>query len=154
MTTKAPALPPTLTFIFNPKPGVSRELEVHTPDEGTLAVWAASAERFSGLGAEWAAESEALAGRDEDDPELVEWRAKRNEQATRALSRAMKIVTSALVKTIDRDWIEDALLDRKFGLPEALGVISGAVDELRRIKGEQAPAAPTNGPVKKTAKRS
>lgn len=154
MTTKAPALPPTLTFTFNPKPGVTRELEVLTPDEGTLAVWASSAERFSGLGAEWAAQSEALAGRDDDDPDVVEFRTVRNEQATRALSRAMKIITSALVKPADRDWVEDCLLDRKFGLPEALGVISGAVDELRRIKGEQAPAAPTTGPVKKTAKRS
>lgn len=153
MTTKAPAHPPTLTFTFNPKPGISRELEVHTPDEGTLAVWASSAERFSTLGAEWAAQSEALTGRDDDDPDVVEFRTVRNEQATRALTRAMKIITSALVKPADRDWIEDGILDRKLNLTDALGVISGAVDALRRIKGEQAPAVPTTGP-KKTAKRS
>jgi hypothetical protein len=149
MTSKAPALPEILTFIFEPKPGIRRELAVHTPDEGQLAVWAASAERFQTLGAEWAAGAEALAGRDEDDPDVQAFREQRNEQATRALTRAMKIVTSALVKQVDRDWIEDQMLDRKFGLAETLGVITGAVEELRRIRGAAA-LAPTTGPVKKT----
>lgn len=148
MTSKAPALPEILTFIFEPKPGIRRELSVYTPDEGQLAVWAASAERFQTLGAEWAAGAEALAGRDEDDPDVLEFRAQRNEQATRALTRAMKIVTSALVKQADRDWIEDQMLDRKFGLAETLGVITGAVEELRRVRGAT-PVAPANGPVKK-----
>jgi hypothetical protein len=149
MTAKTVEIPPILTFVFAPLPGIRRELKVHTPDEGQLAVWAASAERFSTLGAEWASQSEALAGRDEDDPDVLAFRQQRNEQATRALTRAMKIVTSALVEQADRDWIEDGLLDRKFGLTEALGVITGAVEELRRLKGSAALAAPTNGPAKK-----
>jgi len=147
--TKTPAVPNTLTFTFEPKPGIRRELTVHTPDESTLAVWAASAERFQTLGAEWAAGNEALAGKDDDDPDVQAFRQQRNEQATRALSRAMKIVTAALVNQVDRDWIEDQMLDRKFGLGETLGVITCAVEELRRIRGSAALAAPTNGPVKK-----
>jgi hypothetical protein len=147
--TKTDAVPPTLTFTFAPVAGVRRELIVHTPDEGQLAVWAASAERFKDLGAEWAEQGEALAGRDEDDPDVVAFRAQRNQQATRALTRAMKIVTSALVKQDDRDWIEELLLDRKIQLGDALGVITGAVEELKRLRGERALTAPTNGPVKK-----
>lgn len=149
MDKTAPALPETLTFIFEPKPGIRRELIVHTPDEGQLAVWAASAERFQTLGSEWAASAEALAGRDDNDPDVLAFRAERNEQATRALTRAIKIVTSALVRQADRDWIEDQMLDRKFGLAETLGVITGAVEELRRLKGASASTAPTTGPVKK-----
>lgn len=148
MTTTPNGLPPTLTFTFAPVPGISRQLTTHTPDEGTLAVWSASAERFSKLGAEWADESEALAGRADDDPDVLAFRARRNQQATRALVRAMKIVTSALVDPDDGDWIEEMLLERKIGLGDALGVITGAVAELQRIKGTIS-AAPTNGPVKK-----
>ena len=150
MTAKTPALPEILTFTFEPMPGIRREMKVRTPDEGQLAVWAASAERFQTLGSEWAAQSEALAGRDEDDPDVLAFRQQRNEQATRALSRAMRIITTALVEQADRDWIEDGLLDRRFGLAEALGLISSAVDELRRLKASGTVAAPTTGPKTKT----
>lgn len=148
MTTAA-ELPPTLSFLYAPVPGVSRQLTVHTPDESTLAVWSASADRFQSLGAEWADESDVLAGRDEDDPDVKAFRTRRGQQATRALTRAMKIITSALVDPADGDWIEELMLDRKISLSDALGVITGAVTELQRVRGAAALAAPTAGPVKK-----
>lgn len=151
--TTTPGLPPTLTFTYAPKSGISRQLTVHTPDEGTLAVWASSAERFSTLGQEWAAQAEALAGRADDDPDVVAFKEQRNQQATRALTRAMKIITSALVNPADSDWIEDAILDRKLNLADALSVITCAVEELRRIRRDTPAAAPTTGPKPK-AKRS
>lgn len=149
MTTAAtPAAPPTLTFLFEPVPGLRRTLEVHTPDEGQLAVWAASGERFQTLGQEWADGQEAVKDLPDDHPDVLAFRELRSQQMARALSRALRIIGSALAKQADRDWVEDCLLERRFQLGDALGILSGAVDEMRRQRAEN-PAAPKSGPIKK-----
>lgn len=143
MTTAAPDI---LDVPFEYAPDRVRHMRVRVPDEGQLAVWAATAERFSSLGDEWRAQAEALAGRDEDDPDMVAFRQQRAEQGTRALSRALKIINSALADQHDRDWVEDQLLEHAMTLGSALGIITAAVEVLQTRKRVQ---APTNGPAAK-----
>jgi hypothetical protein len=123
MTTSAPpTAPQILTVTFEPVPAIRRVLEVRTPDEGQLAVWAASGERFQSLGQEWAEAEEALKDLPEDHPEVLAFREQRSRQAARALSRALRIIGSALAHQADRDWVEDCLLERRFQLGDALGI--------------------------------
>lgn len=148
MTTKTPAVPQELTITYAPVPGINRKMRVRIPDEGTLAVWAATGARFQQLGQEWAEQSEALADADPDSPELLAFQEQRRVQATRGLSRALTVIQSALIDDVDKDWIEDMLLGQRITLGHGLGVLSEVVNELRRVKAT-APAAPTTGPVKK-----
>lgn len=138
--------PPTVDIDFAPVPGVRRALTVRVPDENQLAVWAASGERFQTLGEDWRAEEAALADLPADGPEWAEYRTRKAQQATRALARGMRLIRSALANERDADWVEDCLLDGRFRLGDALGILTGAVDQLRQHKAEK---APTNGPAKK-----
>lgn len=154
MTTTTPAarLPVTVDVVFTPRPHIRRVIVVKVPDENQLAVWAASGQRFSSLGDEWSNGEAALtaSNADPDGPEWAEFRRQRSQQATNALSRAMRILRAAMVNPADADWLEDMLLDGVFQLGDAMGVLTGAVEQLRDLKPD---AAPTTGPAKK-ARRS
>lgn len=147
MATKTPTIPPILTITFQPIPGIVRKMDVRTPDEGALAVWAASGARFEQLGAEWHATEESMADLPDNDPAREEFRRQRSHQTTRALSRGLTLIQSVLANEADRDWIEDMLLNQRFGLGEALGILSETVKELRQLKPAGVSAS---GPAKKT----
>lgn len=146
MTTKTPALPSEVEIVFSPVPGIQRTMKVHVPDEGALAVWSAVGGRFQQMGKEWKDQEALLADLEPDDPAVEAFEAQRRSQATRGLSRALTVVQSALVDEADRDWIEDMLLSQRFGLGDAMGVLTATVDALRAMRPK---AAPTTGPAKK-----
>lgn len=146
--------PTTIEYEFAPAPGVRRVLHVRVPDENALAVWMATGDRFASMGSEWATTEAALAGRSEDDPDLLEFRKLRREQSMNALARAAKVVVTALDRQSDRDWIEDEMLEQRLTIAQVMGILSGAVEQLRREKvGQQVAEAPKTGP-KKAARRS
>jgi hypothetical protein len=131
-------------FTFTPRPGVSRVVTVRVPDENALAVWVATGERFQSMGEEWDTTQQMLADRPDDDPDLIEFKNIRGQQATRALGRGLRIIKSALVKESDRDWVDECLLEQKFTLGEALGIVTGAIEELKRRKADEAPQPPAS----------
>lgn len=145
-TPAAPAAPETVEFVFSPLPGISRAMLANVPNEGQLAVWSASAERLQSLGQEWAETRAALGERDEDDPDLAAFRQQQGEQASRALVRVLKIINTLLVRQADRDWIEDSLLEGRFKLGDAMGVLASALDAMKARRKAETSAS---GPAKK-----
>lgn len=146
--------PTIIEYEFAPAPGVRRMLHVRVPDENALAVWMATGQRFSDMGAEWSATEAMLAGRPDDDPDVQEFRKLRRDQAMRAVARAAKVVVTALDRQADRDWVEDEMLEQRLTIGQVMGILSGAVEQLRQERIAQPVAeAPKNGP-KKTARRT
>lgn len=121
-----------------------RHMEIRVPSPEQLAVWSSVGERFTQLGAEWGFKLSELGERADDDPELVAFRQKQNQQANRGLLRAMKIIRSVLATEEDYLWVEDQIMDGAT-LEQALGVVSAAAARLREraVRGNPAPEKAT-----------
>lgn len=126
-------------------PGTApRRMEIRVPSPEQLAVWSSVGERFTQLGAEWDFKLSELGGRAADDPELVAFRQKQGQQASRGLLRAMKIIRSVLATEDDYLWVEDQIMEGAT-LEQALGVVSAAATRLREraVQGQPEPVKAT-----------
>lgn len=149
MTTTTPDLWIELPY-GDPELGLARRMKVTPVNPEQVTVWQANGERFAALTSEWGDADRAMAGLPDDDPRVLALRRRRNEQATRTLSRALRLLKSVLADEADQDWLENQLMDGGMKLEGgAVKVFGLAVDAYQQWRGD---AAPTTGPVKKATK--
>jgi Protein of unknown function (DUF2510) len=118
-----------------------RTMNVHMPSPEQLAVWKRIASRLS------SADFTTPPGADLASEEA---RNRANEEAATLLGRAITIITSVLDDPVDRDWVEDSILDGTLDLVGSTGIITATIDEFRKMK----PAtASTTGPAPKARRR-
>jgi hypothetical protein len=117
-----------------------RRMAVRTPTPEQLAVWQTNADRFTQMGANWNNRARALASMPPGHPEVVAFEKTRNQEATQALSRALKVVNSVLVEDTDRYWLEDQLMEGRLNLAGAFQIVTLTVEALRARRDTDSPA--------------
>lgn len=55
------------------------------------------------------------------------------EEAIKHYDRAVKLVTSVIVKDDDKEWLEDEMLEGRMELPDAIDLLKGAFDQLAQV---------------------
>lgn len=76
------------------------------------------------------------------------------EQVMAALERTRKIIDSVLVHEVDKDWLDDQMLDRKLGLIETASLIQLTVEAFQADDNrESRRAAARKSPAKKAARK-
>jgi hypothetical protein len=71
-----------------------------------------------------------------DSPEAQSWN---GEQALKALDRTLRIVQAVLVNRLDREWLEDEMLEERITLPDACQIIQLTAEAFGRDEKKPAP---------------
>lgn len=121
--------------------GLPRRMQVRIPGAEQLAVWQSIGETFTRLGAEWEHQKASVAHLPADAPEVVGMHAIQGRQAIRGVNRSIRLINSILVNDIDREWVEDQIMDGAT-IEQMLGIVTKAVDAMR----EQAVSSPVPAP--------
>lgn len=147
-TTRTPAAPKTTEPLFIdfawPEGSAPRHMQVRIPSPEQLAVWQSIGETFTRLGAEWAHQKSAVAHLPADAPEVTGMNAIQARQAIRGVNRSIRLIKSVLVKEIDHEWVDDAIMDGAT-IEQMLGIVTAAVDEMRKRATTGAVPATTRG---------
>lgn len=133
----------TITFL-------NRTMRVRMPTPEQIVIWQRTARKLQG---DTATSEMNATPRDGETAEQAQQRA--TDYATSALDRMLRVVTSVLVDPVDREWVEDQLLEGTLQLAPADGR-QGAADivsmAVATLTGRN--EAPTAGPQPRARRRA